>query len=93
MTDNQLAQPKFQINSQQVIAGSILIGVGGIIALAGAAVAGVALVVAYRDRVRQMDVPPTELARRHWHRVREATNAGLGQWRNGSQPVEVVVSQ
>ncbi len=88
MTDTQVAQPKFQINTQQVMAGSILIGVGGIIALAGAAVAGVALLAAYRDRVRQMDVPPTELARRHWHRMRAATNAGLGEWRNGRQPAE-----
>jgi hypothetical protein len=88
MTDTQVAQPKFQINTQQVMAGSILIGVGGIIALAGAAVAATALVVAYRERVRQMDVPPSELARHHWHRMKAATNAGLGEWRNGRQPAE-----
>jgi hypothetical protein len=88
MTDSQVARPKLQINTQQVVAGSILIGVGGIIALAGVAVAGIALVEAYRDRVGQMDVPPTELARRHWHRMKAATNAGLGEWRNGRQPAE-----
>jgi hypothetical protein len=88
MTNSQVARPKLQINSQQVVAGSILIGVGGIIAFAGVAVAGIALWEAYRDRVGQMDVPPTEMARRHWHRMKAATNAGLGEWRNGYQPAE-----
>jgi hypothetical protein len=88
MTDSQVAQPKMQINTQLIVAGSILIGVGVIIAVAGMATAGTALVTAYRDRVRQMDVPPSELARRHWHRMKSATNAGLGEWRNGRQPVE-----
>jgi hypothetical protein len=90
MTNSQVAGPKLQINTQQVMVGAILIGVAGVIALAGFGVAGTALVIAYRERVRQMDVPPSELARHHWHRVKAATNAGLGEWRNGSQPTEVM---
>ena len=30
------------------------------------------------------EVPPTELARQHWHRARAATVAGRVTWRNGT---------
>ena len=86
---NDQDSPKFQLNTQQIIRGSILIGLGSVIALAGAAMAGTAFVAAYRDRVSQMEVPPTELARQHWNRARHAAMVGVGEWRNGSQPVEV----
>ena len=88
MTDSQASQPSFEFNTRQILAGSILIGVGGVLALAGAAMAGTALVVALQRRVQQMDTPPSELARHHWSRVRAATNAGVGVWRNG-QPATV----
>jgi hypothetical protein len=88
MTNSQGTQPKLQINTGQVIGGAILIGVGGIMALAGLAVAGTALFTAYRERIGQMDVPPSELARKHWGRMKAATAAGLGEWRNGMQPAE-----
>jgi hypothetical protein len=80
MTSNRVPQPKLRINEQQVIAGSILFGVGGALALAGAAVAGVAVVTAFRQRVQQMDVPPSELARQHWSAVKHATSAGRDVW-------------
>jgi hypothetical protein len=80
MNYNQVSRPKLQINRQQIIAGSIVMGVGGTLALAGAAMAGTALAMAFRQRVQQMDVPPTELARQHWSAVKHATNAGVGVW-------------
>lgn len=86
MTNSQVSQPKLQINTGQVVGGAILIGIGGIMALAGLGVAGTALLTAYRERIGQMDVPPTELARRHWGRMKSATAAGVGEWRNGAQP-------
>jgi hypothetical protein len=76
------AQSKLEFNTRQIVAGSIMIGVGGVLALAGAAVAGSALVAAFQQRVQQMEVPPTELARRHWSAVKHATTAGVGVWRN-----------
>lgn len=88
MTDNQVAQPRIQINTRQVAGGSILMGIGGVIALAGIAMAGTALVAAYRERVRQMEVPPSVLAKQRWDRVRAATAAGYAEFRNGRQPVE-----
>jgi hypothetical protein len=88
MMDGQETQAKLEFNTRQIMSGTILMGIGGVLALAGAAMAGTALVAAYRDRVRQMEVPPSELARQHWHRARHAAAAGVGEWRNGRQPVE-----
>jgi hypothetical protein len=84
----QPTQPGIQLNTRQIVSGSILIGIGGVLALAGAAMAGTALVAAYRDRVRQMDVPPSVLARHHWQRMKSATAAGVGEWRNGRERVQ-----
>jgi hypothetical protein len=86
MTYKQTTQPKIQLNTRQIISGSILMGIGGALALAGAAMAGTALVAAYRDRVRQMEVPPSVLARQNWERAKSAAAAGVGEWRNGRQP-------
>jgi hypothetical protein len=88
MTDSEITQPRFQVNTRQVVGGSILIGIGAAVALAGAAMAGTAFVAAYRQRVRQMEVPPSVLARQNWDRLRAATVAGLGEFRNGRQPAE-----
>jgi len=88
MTDSQVAQPRIQIDTRQVVTGSILIGIGGVIALAGIAMAGTALAAAFRERVRQMDVPPSVLARQNWDRVKAATAAGYAELRNERQPAE-----
>jgi hypothetical protein len=80
MNYNHAPQPKLQLNTRQVVAGGVLIGVGGALWLAGAAMAGTALVIAFRQRVQQMDVPPSELARQHWSAVKSATSAGVGVW-------------
>jgi hypothetical protein len=78
--NNRVAQPKLKINKEQVVAGAALWGIGGAIALAGMALAGTALVTAFRQQIQQMDVPPTELARQHWTAVKHATSAGAGVW-------------
>jgi hypothetical protein len=88
MADSEMAQPRLQINTRQVVGGSILIGLGGVIALAGVAMAGTALVAAYRERVRQMEVPPSVLAKQNWDRVKAATAAGYAELRNGRHPAE-----
>ena len=80
MNYDHAPRPKIQLNRQQIIVGSVLIGVGGVIALAGFAVAGTALMAAFRQRVQQMDVPPSELARQHWSAVKHATSAGVDVW-------------
>jgi hypothetical protein len=82
MSNNSSApQVKLQFNTRQIVVGSIVMGVGGALALAGAALAGTALTVGFRQRIQQLDVPPSELARKHWSAVRHATNAGVSTWR------------
>jgi hypothetical protein len=80
MSYDNASQPKFQVNRQQIIAGAICMGVGGAIAVAGMAMAGTALAIAFRQRVQQMDVPPSELARQHWSAVKNATTSGVNVW-------------
>jgi hypothetical protein len=80
MNSSAAQQPKIQLNTGQIRAGAILIGVGGAFVLAGATVAGTALWNAFQQRVQQMDVPPSDLARQHWHAVKHATSAGMDTW-------------
>jgi hypothetical protein len=80
MNSSVASQSKIQVNMGQIRAGGILMGVGGALALAGATVAGTALMAAFRQRVQQMDVPPSDLARQHWHAVKHATSAGVDVW-------------
>lgn len=86
MADSEITQPGFHINTGQIVSGSILIGIGCVIAFSGAAMAAAAVVAAYRDRVGQMEVPPSVIAKQNWDRVRAAAVAGLGEFRNGRQP-------
>ena len=80
MNYSPTSQSKIQVNMGQIRAGGILMGVGAALALAGAAVAGTALMAALRQRVQQMDVPPSDLARQHWSAVKHATSAGVDVW-------------
>lgn len=80
MHNSAAPQAKLEFNVKQIRAGAIMLGVGGVIAFAGAAVAALAIASAFQKRVQLMDVPPTELARQHWSAVKHATNAGVGVW-------------
>jgi hypothetical protein len=82
MGDIPVQQAKLEFNMEQIRVGSVLVGVGGVLVLAGAAVVGTALVAAFQQRVQQMDVPPSELARQHWTAVKHATATGVGVWRD-----------
>jgi hypothetical protein len=81
MNSSVAPQTKFQLDTGQIRNGAILMAVGGALALAGIALAGTALVAALQDRVQQMEVPPSDLAKQHWSAVRQATSAGVGVWR------------
>jgi hypothetical protein len=80
MFNSQAQQAKLEFNVDQIRAGAIMLGIGGVIAFAGAAVAGLAVASAFQRRVQQMGVPPTELARQHWSAVKHATTTGVGVW-------------
>jgi hypothetical protein len=69
------------VSSGPLVAGAVLVGVGGLLALAGFAVSGAALATAVRRWINEMEVPPNELARQQFTRARAATSAGASAWR------------
>jgi hypothetical protein len=77
--------PAFRLNTRPLIAGGVLMGLGGLLGLAGIVVSGSALAAAMREWARRQEVPPSELARQHWARAKAATAAGASAWRSGPQ--------
>lgn len=70
-----------EVDSGPLKAGVILIGIGAVMALAGAAVAGTHLVAATRAWIRELEIPPDQLARLKWEQARSAASAGAETWR------------
>jgi hypothetical protein len=75
--------------SAPLITGAALLGAGALIALVGLAVGGGHLVAATRRWVKEMEVPPSELARQKWAQAKTAAAAaaaaGTSAWQNGSK--------
>jgi hypothetical protein len=80
-TEKSSSFPTFK--SGLLITGGSLIGAGALIALAGLAVGGAHVVSATRQWMREMEVPPSELARIKWGQARSAAAAGAAAWQNG----------
>ncbi|MGH3153296.1 MAG: hypothetical protein ACRDOB_21545 [Streptosporangiaceae bacterium] len=79
--DTQSAGSWPQVNSGPLITGGILIGIGAVVALAGLAVAGTHLVTATRAWIKELETPPSELARLKWEQAKTAASSGAGSWR------------
>ena len=65
-----------------------LFGIGAAIGVAGAALSGSAVFAAIRRRMRQMEVPPRELARQKWTQTKAAAVAGAGAWHDGAKTTD-----
>jgi hypothetical protein len=61
----------------------VLIGIGGLLGFTGMLLVSSAIASAARQRVNQLEQPPSELAKRTWQQARAATTAGAKAWRNG----------
>ena len=70
-----------QLQSGPLIAGGILIGIGAVVALAGLAVAGTHVVAATRAWIKELETPPSELARLKWEQAKTAAASGATSWR------------
>jgi hypothetical protein len=77
----------FQVNRASMIAGAVLIGAGGLIALVGVIVSGSALSSALRQYYRDLEVPPSEVLKHTWGQTKAAAAAGTAAWQqhNGIQ--------
>lgn len=72
------------LNGKALIIGAILIGAGSIISITGLAISSASVMAAASRRVKEMEVPPSEIARQKWSQLKAATTAGAGAWRNGT---------
>jgi hypothetical protein len=70
-----------QVRSGPLIAGGILIGIGAMIGLAGAAIAGSHVISATRAWMKELEVPPSQLARLRWEQAKTAATSGVSAWR------------
>ena len=66
-----------------LVAGGVLAGIGGVLGCVGALLVSSALVSASRRWVRQLDPPPSAMAKVKWQQARAATTAGARAWRDG----------
>ena len=83
MTNSSSPDTAFRMNTRPLLVGGALMGLAGLIGMAGLTVAGTALAMAARDWANRQEVPPSEMAKHHWHRAKAATAAGATAWRNG----------
>jgi hypothetical protein len=81
-----------QFRSAPLITSAVLVGVGTFVIFAGLAVGGSHLLSATRQWVREMEVPPSELAKLKYAQARAAVTAGTAAWQNGSQTQAAGVS-
>jgi hypothetical protein len=72
-----------RVRPAPLVTGGTLIAVGGAIALVGVAIGGAHLISATRQWIREMDVPPSELAKLKLAQARAAASAGADAWQNG----------
>jgi hypothetical protein len=64
-----------------VVTGAVLEVTAVALGFAGLVLWTIAATSRAQQRVARMEIPPSELARRHWVRARAATSAGVGAWR------------
>ena len=84
MTDGEKAGAGPQFRAGPLITSAALVGAGTLIALAGLALGGSHLLSATRRWVREMEVPPSELAKLKYAQARSAFAAGTAAWQNGT---------
>jgi hypothetical protein len=72
------------LNKRLLATGAGLTAVGGMIGLAGMAVAGAAVFAATRRYVGRMETSPRDLMSLKLHQAREASLAGAQAWRKAS---------
>jgi hypothetical protein len=66
-----------------LMVGGVLAGIGALLGCAGALLISSALVSASRRWVKQLDPPPSTIAKLKWQQARAATTAGARASRNG----------
>ena len=92
MTNDATRSNLPQLSSGPLITSAVLVGLGTFIALSGLALGGSHLMAATRRWIREMEVPPSELARLKYAQAKAAVAAGSSAWQNGTQAQSADVS-
>lgn len=71
-----------QVRSGPLVVGGIFIGIGAVVAMAGVAIAGAHLVGATRIWIKELETPPSQLARLKWEQAKSAAASGAATWRD-----------
>jgi hypothetical protein len=71
-----------QVRPAPLLTGGALVAAGGVLVLAGFLVGGVHLVAAARQWIKEMEVPPSELAKLKLAQAKAAAAAGADAWQN-----------
>ena len=82
MGTNSKRRPSLEVNRGLLLGGAAVFGIGGLLCAVGAAIGTVALVQAANRWVKQLEEPPTEVARRRLAQVKSAAVAGADAWRH-----------
>jgi hypothetical protein len=83
MNNDAKGKTRPQVRSGPLITGAVLVGAGTFFVLIGLAVGSSHLLSVTRQRVREMEVPPNELAKQKYAQARTAVAAGTAAWQNG----------
>ena len=84
MAKGRMADAGVQLNKNLLISGAVLVGIGGFLGATGLLLGSTAVASAMRQWVRQLDQPPTEMAKQKWQQARAATQAGAKAWQGNS---------
>ena len=79
---NAASNGAVQVSRRRIAGGGVLIGLGGLLGFTGMLLVSSAIISAARQRVDQLEQPPSELAKLKWQQARAATTAGAKAWRN-----------
>jgi hypothetical protein len=74
-----------RVRSGPLVTGGALVAAGAVLALAGFAVGGAHLLVAIRQWIRDMEIPPSELAKLKLAQAKAAAAAGADAWHDGAE--------
>jgi len=80
--DNRRAGPQFE--TVPLMTSAALVGLGTVLVMAGLAVGSTHLLLATRRWVRELEVPPGELAKLKLAQARTAAAAAASAWQDGS---------
>ena len=85
MSDIELARPTLHFNRRLLAGGAVLIGAGGVLGAAGILLGTYAVATATRQWMKQLEVPPSQIARQKLHQARLASAAAAEAWRSPSE--------